>query len=61
MMSVFEQKMLQKFKKLLEQPDIEIEDVPGSVEYPVNGYKLITSEPVAIITALAQSFAGLST
>lgn len=41
MMSVFEQKMLQKFKKLLEQPGIEIKDVPGSVEYPVNGYKLI--------------------
>lgn len=41
MMSVFEQKMLQKFRNLLKQPDIEIEDVPGSVEYPVNGYKLI--------------------
>ena len=40
MMSVFEQKMLQKFRNLLKQPDIEIEHVPGSVEYPVNGYKL---------------------
>lgn len=40
MMNVFEQKMLQKFRNLLEQPDIEIEHVPGSVEYPVNGYKL---------------------
>lgn len=45
MMNVFEQKMLQKFKQLLAQPDIEIEYVPGSVEYPVNGYKLIHKIP----------------